>query len=185
MDKKKHNGLLDDERGIAMVEFALALPFLLLLFMGGFEVNRYILLHQKVEKTAYTVADVVTQSTSVTQSQLNQIFTAAEEIMQPYAFGGDGIVIVNSVYKGSGVSPVVRWRYSGGGTLARSSQLGEVGGTASLPEGLTLNDSDNIIIAEVYYRYHPVLEGTAVTEADIYKTAIFKPRLGALITAPN
>ncbi len=174
-----------DERGIAAVEFALALPILALLFLSGFEVNRYILLHQKVEKTAYTVADVVAQSESVTQSQLNQIFTAAKEIMDPYDFNADGIVIVSSIYKSGTSNPTVRWRYSGGGTLSRTSKLGSVGASATLPGGLTLNASDNVIIAEIYYRYHPLLQGAVVDEADIYKTSIFKPRLGALITTPN
>lgn len=170
---------------MAAVEFAIALPMLALLFLGGFETSRYILLHQKVEKVAYTVSDVVSQSESVTQSQLDQIYTAAEQIMQPYSFGVDGRVMVSSVYKDGAASPTVRWQYAGGGTLSRSSQIGAVGSIATLPEGLTLNASDNIIIAEVYYRYHPVLGGTAIVENDIYKTAIFKPRLGALITTPN
>lgn len=184
-DSRNLQGVLRDEHGVAAVEFALALPMLAAMFLGGFEVNRYILVHQKVEKVTYTVADVVAQSQSVTESQLDQIFVAAEEIMRPYDFGDDGVVIVTSVSKSGTETSKVRWRYSGGGSLSRNSEVGAVGGTASLPGGLTLNAGDNVIIAEVYYRYHPVLEGTAVSESDIYKTAIFKPRLGALVTTPN
>ena len=49
------------ERGIAAVEFALVSPILFLLLLGGVEVGRYILVHQKVEKMAYSVSDVVSQ----------------------------------------------------------------------------------------------------------------------------
>ncbi len=173
------------EQGIAAVEFALVLPFLVLLFLGGFEVNRYILMHQKVEKVAYTLADVVAQSTSITTAQLNQVYTAAEQIMLPYSFGADGVVIVSSIYKSGTSSPVIRWSYRGGGTLDRSSMIGTVNGVATLPPGLILNDKDNIIISEVFYVYRPVLTGTLIGVTDIYKTALFKPRLGALLTAPN
>ena len=185
MATRQRRNIIRDEHGLAAVEFALVLPMLAAMFLGGFELNRFILVHQKVEKVTYTVADVVAQSQSVTQSQLDQIFIAAEEIMQPYDFGDDGVVIVTSVSKSGTENPKVRWRYTGGGTLSRSSTVGAVDATASLPGGLTLNAGDNVIVAEVYYRYHPVLEGTAVSESDIYKTAIFKPRLGALVTTPN
>lgn len=185
MTTQRRSNFLRDEYGVAAVEFALVLPMLAALLIGGFEVNRFLLVHQKVEKVTYTVADVVAQSESVTQSQLNQIFVAAQEIMQPYSFDGNGIVIVSSVSKTGTESPKVRWRYTGGGTLARSGQIGSVGATASLPGGLTLGAGDNVIVAEVYYRYHPVLESAALEESDIYKTAIFKPRLGALVTTPN
>lgn len=174
------------ENGVAAIEFALTAPILMLLLLGGVELSRFILLHQKVEKVAYTVSDVVAQSTSVTRSQLDQIYTAAEQIMLPYSFGADGVVIVNSVYKSSSnATPTIRWVYQGGGTLARTSQIGVANGNATLPPGLTLNDKDNIIIAEVYYTYRPLLTGSMIPVTDIYKMAIFKPRLGALITAPN
>lgn len=176
----------DCKAGVAAVEFAFVAPILLTLLLGGYELGQYFLVHQKVEKVAYTVADVTSQQTSVTGAQLNQILESAAQIMDPYEFGSDGVVIITSVYKADATSqPVVRWQYSGGGTLARSSKIGTKNQVAALPDGLTLNAADNIILAETYYEFAPQLTEAVIGEEELYKVAIYKPRLGALITDPN
>lgn len=177
--------LAHDNRGLAAMEFALCAPLLFMLFMGSYEVSRYILIMLKVEKTAYTIADVVAQSSTLSLSQMNQYVSASTQILLPYPFGTQGRVIVSSVYQNGAVPPsTVRWQYSGGGTLARSSQVGVLNGAATLPAGMTLVDRENIIIAEVYYRYEPYFTLGVLDAHDIYRTAIFKPRLGALTTPP-
>lgn len=174
------------ERGVAATEFAVALPFLMVLMLGGFELSRYVILHQKLEKIAYTVADVVSQSSAITNAQLNQAAIAAGTIMEPNDFSPQGLIIVSSVYQPQGSVPTVRWQYQGGGQLARESSVGLLGATASLPGNMPLNDKDNVIVAEVFYHYTPLLTGGVFTEGfDIYKATLFKPRLGALTTPPS
>lgn len=173
------------EQGIAAMEFAMVAPMLVLIFLGGYEINRYIQIAQKVDNVAYTVADVVSQQTSITNNQLAVYMEAATQLMQPLTFGSSGVVIVTSVYRASGsANAVVQWRYTGGGTLSRTSTLGNVGATATLPSGFTLNQRDNVIIVEVYYVFNPIMSGYVLSQTDIYKRAIFKPRLGALTTTP-
>ncbi len=175
----------DDEKGIAMVEFALCAPFLLILMMGAVEVSRYIIINQKLDKVAFTVSDVVAQSTVLTSGGINQLLVATQDIMEPYNFGADGIVYITSVTKDPNDYPTVRWRHTGGGGLSgNNSQVGDIGLTANLPAGFTLNDRDNIIIAEVYYRFTPLLTQNVLGEMIIYKMAIYKPRLGTLTAAP-
>ncbi len=170
--------------GVVATEFALMAPLLLILFMGGFEISRFLLVQQKTEKLAYTMADVVTQNSSLTQAQLTSMMNAATEIMKPYTFGGSGIVMVTSVYQNGTVNPpTVNWRSTGGGTLARTSKLGSVGGYATLPGLLSLNDNDNVIVAEVYYVYTPLFSSVVGTQ-DVYKAIVFKPRLGLLTSTP-
>ncbi len=53
--------LLVNNKGLALVEFALCLPLLLVLFFGTFELARFILIMQKVERTAYSLASIVSQ----------------------------------------------------------------------------------------------------------------------------
>jgi len=173
------------DKGVAATEFALALPFILGLMLGAFELSRYVIVHQKLEKVAYTISDVVSQSDTVTLAQLGQTVLAAATIMQPDEFQPNGVVFISSVYKSGTNAPTVRWQYRGGGALSRTSRIGVLNGVATLPNGLTLNDKDNIIISEVYYNYGPLLTGGLfLNEFDIYKTTIFKPRLGALTTPP-
>lgn len=173
------------ENGVAAVEFALMLPILLVLLLGGMDITRFMLYQQKVDRIAFTMADLVAQEQSVTTAQLNDIALGAAQIMQPFPFGAQGVVIVSSVYKDPNQAyPVIRWQYSGGGSLGRSSKIGNVGGTPILPNGLTLNGKDNVIIAEVYYRFSPLYNSGYTPDTDIYKVSIYKPRLGALLSLP-
>lgn len=170
------------EEGVACVEFATALPFLIALFMGSVEITRYILVTQKVEKSSVTISDVVAQSETIGVTQLNQLVTAVGQVMQPYTFNTNGYVIITSVTKTGTNAPRVNWQYTGGGTWVRPSQIGSVGLTASLPNGLTLNDRDTVIIAEVFYNFQPILVSEILTARPLYRVAVFKPRLGNLQT---
>jgi Flp pilus assembly protein TadG len=181
---RRLRALRNTEDGIAYVEFAVCLPFLLALFLGSVEVTRYILVAQKVEKSAVTISDVVAQSETITATQLNLLTTAVGEVMKPYSFDTNGYVIITSVTKTGTNAPTINWQYRGGGSWTQNSLVGTGQGfTATLPNGLTLNDRDTVIIAEVYYNFQPMLEiGDVVEAARLYKIAVFKPRLGDLRT---
>jgi len=171
---------------MAVTEFAIASGFFMLLLLGGFELARMVLVNQKVEKVAYISADVVAQSTLLTANQINEYMMAAAQVMVPFTFGANGLVIITSVARDPGQTQRVRWRSTGGGTMVATSRVGAVGGAATLPNGLVLNERDNVIVAEVFYRYNPMFAANGLYEqTDIYKTAVFKPRLGALTTAPQ
>lgn len=170
------------QSGVAYLEFAITLPFLLALFMGSVDVTRYILIAQKLEKVSTTVSDLVAQYQTMGTTQLNTLILAAGQVMQPYSFGSDGYVIVTSVTKTGTNPPVVNWQYAGGGTWSRPSLIGTQGSIATLPAGFTLNDKDNVIIAEVFYNYSPLIPNSVISGGQIYKLSVYKPRLGALNT---
>jgi len=171
-----------DEEGVAYLEFAVSLPFLMALFMGSVEVTRYILIAQKVEKSSVTISDVVAQSSTIGTAQLDLLISAVGEVMKPYSFGSNGYVIITSVTKTGTSAPVVNWQYTGGGTWVKPSLIGTTGGVATLPNGLTLNDKDTVIVSEVYYNYTPMTVNQIISGRQLYKVAIFKPRLGDLKT---
>jgi Flp pilus assembly protein TadG len=172
--------LWHNKDGVAYVEFALSLPFLLVLFIGSVEVTRFIIVSQKVEKSAVTISDVVSQAENITTTQLNQLITAVEQVMQPYSFDSNGFVVISSVSKTGTNAPRINWQYTGGGTWTQPSQIGTTGLTATLPNGLTLNDRDTVIIAEVYYNYTTLIPSELISNRQLYRVAVFKPRLGNL-----
>lgn len=175
-----------NRRGVTAVEFGLALPILMSLFFGCLEVTMKILASEKVEKLASTTADVVAQAEVATTTGLQQLLSATTEVMKPFDFGADGVVIITSVYLAAeGAQPVVNWRYTGGGQLSAASKLGNVGASATLPQGFVLNEKENAIVAEVYYRYQPLFPGILFNETTLYRRAFFKPRLAALTSPPT
>lgn len=175
-----------DRQGVAATEFALIAPALIILFYGTFEASRFLLISQKAEKLAFASSDVIAQSSTVTTAELNAMLDATVHVMNPYAFGPSGVVIVSSIYRAPGsTNPTIAWQRKGGGTLNKNSLLGTQGSRPTLPTGLTLAERDNIIVAEVYYNFVPLFTGAVFAPSTIYQRAFFKPRLGALNTAPG
>lgn len=175
------------QRGLAYLEFAISIPFLLVLLLGSIEVTRYILIAQKVEKVAVTLSDVVAQSATITSSEMGNIIKAAAQVMQPFTFNSNAYVIVTSVTQTGAPSvsnrPKVNWQYTGGGTWTQSSHIGTTGNDATLPTDFSLNDKDNVIIAEVFYNFTPLINNNIlIGTTSIYKIGVYKPRLGSLST---
>lgn len=174
------------EAGMAAVEFGLLLPLLMVMFYGCIEVTRYILIVQKTEKLAHTIADVTAQSKTVTVASENQLFEATQDIMQPFSTGANSRILVSSLYRGQGVANArVNWRLSGGGTMNVTSTLGNVGTTPTMPGGFTFNERENVIAAEVFYQFSPLISNQFFGTTTIYRSAFYKPRLGALTATPS
>ncbi|MDX2028827.1 MAG: TadE/TadG family type IV pilus assembly protein [Alphaproteobacteria bacterium] len=173
------------QKGVAAVEFALTLPIWITLLLGAMDGSYCLVINERADRIAYSVTDIVAQYQTITIANLNDITLAAGQLMQPFNFGANGVVIVTSVYKPPGQNPTIRWQYTGGGTLTRNSQIGNTGGAPVLPNGLVLNDNDNVILSEVFYEFDPLfLSAELFSDGTIYRTAVYKPRLSPLITPP-
>lgn len=168
------------QEGVAYLEFALILPILLLLLLGGVEVSRYIQAAQKVDKMTHTIVDLIAQAPTISDSELDQIMVAAEHVMTPYPFANNGVIIVSCIGYNEYGQLRVKWQHSGGGTLPRSSAIGNEGDSPDLPEGFTLDTRDNVIVAESYFAFTPIINDTYVEATDLYRTAYYLPRLGEL-----
>jgi hypothetical protein len=177
-----------DNRGVAAIEFALALPMLIALLIGCLEVTFKIWSTQKAEKLSVTLSDVIAQSTAVTNSDLVSLTGAVDKIMDPFPFGADeGKIIISSIYVTQGETDAkVNWQcfFPPSGGFSAVSRLGIKDATANLPAGFTLAPKDNIIVTEVFYKYKPIAPGLMFDESIVYRRALFKPRLGTLIVNP-
>lgn len=188
-------------RGVAAVEFALTLPIWITLLLGMSDGAYCMLVNERVDRISYSVTDIVTQYQTISQANLADISQAAGQIMQPLSFDQNGVLIVTSVYQAAGQLPRICWQYTsttrptgGAKPPIPTSKIGVANGNsdctkgtlATLPNGLTLNDNDNVIISEVYYTFTPMFITEALfTAGDIYRSAVYKPRLSPLITIPS
>lgn len=172
-------------RGVAAVEFALTIPIWILLFLGLTDTAMLLIQSERVDRISYSVTDIVTQSEMITNADLQNILSASSQLMNPFPFGARGAAIVSSIYKPAGQPATIKWQYTGGGTLTRGSRIGSVGATPILPNGLVLNDNENIVTTEVFYAYEPLFVNAGILAAhDLYRVAIYKPRLSPLINPP-
>lgn len=170
------------QRGLAAIEFALTLPIMIALLVGSADIAYMMLLSQRVDRVAYAVTDIVSQSETVpSRADLDTIMLAAGQLMQPFPFGNDGVVVVTSVYRPTGQGPRICWQHASGGSLVRSSLIGAPGEAPNMPNGLTINEKENVIISEVFYDFRPMFINAGILSAgDFYRVAVYKPRLSLL-----
>ena len=177
--------LLGDKGNVA-VEFALALPVLIFMLLASAELGRFVILHQKLDRVAVTISDLVSRAETISESDLNDIFMAAVQVAEPFDLGGLGRVVVSSVINSDGTAPIVAWQRAGGGTYAATSQVGSEGGPASLPDGFVVRQGETAIISEVFFDFTPFLSELIVAPQVLYRRAHHRPRLGTLDTVdPN
>lgn len=166
--------------GLAYLEFALVFPVLMLLFLGGVDLSRYVQAGQKTDRVTHTVVDLIAQAPTISEQELDQIMVAVEHIMKPHDFSSDGVIIVSCVGYNDLGALVVKWQRKGGGTFDRDSVIGEVGETPTLPTGFVVEERDNVIIAETYFSFSSLINDALMAPVEIYRTAFYLPRIGEL-----
>ena len=72
-----------DGRGVSAVEFALIAPLLVTIYFAGIEVTTAVAVDRKMTLVAHTVADLVAQSSSITNSEMTDILNAAAAVSSP------------------------------------------------------------------------------------------------------
>jgi TadE-like protein len=166
--------------GNVAVEFALAVQVLLMLMLASAELARFVILHQKMDRVATTVSDLVSRAETINETELADIFEAIGEVAYPFGIADLGVVIVSSVTYPAGEGPIVAWQRSGGGSYSGTSQVGTEGNSATLPDGFEVREGETAIICEVYFDFTPFLSEMIVAPQIIYRTAHHRPRLGTL-----
>jgi hypothetical protein len=165
--------------GNVAVEFALTLPVLMLLMLGSAEMARFVILHQKVDRIAVTTSDLVARAETIKESELQDIFAAAEFVARPFDLPNLGVVIVSAIIN-TGSGATVAWQRSGGGSATHTSQIGSEGGVATLSADFDVREGETAIIAEVFYDFEPFLSELIVEPQTLYRRAHHRPRLGTL-----
>lgn len=162
-----------DKRGVSAVEFAMLLPLMLTLYLGGVEVSQGISIDRKVTLTARTVADLVAQVSSIDTAGVNAALGAASAVMAPYP-DTNAKVTVSVVDIDANGNAKIKWSSSKNGT-ARA-----VGSSVALPSALN-TPSSSLVWGEASYDYQPSI-GYVVTGSMSLTDQIFmRPRLSETV----
>lgn len=172
------------ENGIASVEMAIALPFLVSLLLSGVEVTRYILLNQKLERASTTIADLAAREETISESTIADIFEITEEVMRPFQIDANTTVILSSIIKSGSAAPKVVWQRSYGtsNTPSSGSQYGVTGEDAKLPSSFVMRSGEGVITAEVAHDFKATFLDDLIPDVTLFKDAIYRPRYGAQYT---
>jgi len=155
--------LASDCRGLAATEFAFIVPLMLVMFFGTVEFSSGVAADRKVSLMARTLADLTSQNTSVTDTQLQNFFNASNAIMWPYVASPPPTPNpVNSTISELYIDPatgVARVQWSQG------SAPRTVGSPAPLPASLIGTDpttkailpNQYLLFSEVNFQYVPTI----------------------------
>jgi len=172
--------LLNCRRGTIAAEFAIALPLLVTILLGVVEIGRFTLLHQKIDRVASSVGDLVARAETLTTQDIDNIFLAVQHIASPFDIGANGAVIVSGVTATGGAAPRVAWQRKGAGAATATSHFGAAGTAATLPTGMLVRDGETVIVTEVFFDFLPFMFAEVAPAARLYRSALFRPRIAAL-----
>lgn len=133
-------------RGLALVEFAMVAPVLLLLYLGGYVALDALACNRKVTLAARSMADLTARYAAVTNSDLSTIAGGASQIMWPYGSSTTVKVRISQVLVTSSSAATVVWS-QGQNITARTA-----GASMTIPANLASNGS-YLILGEVAYTY--------------------------------
>jgi Flp pilus assembly protein TadG len=166
-----------DRRGVSAVEFALVLPVMLALYIGGVEVGDGFAISFKSTLAARTVTDLASQYISIDNSDMSNILGAASTVLTPYATSNVVVTLSEITTNAQGVGKIV-WSNSLNGTAR------VVGATITLPTKLqTANIT--IMFGEVTYPYTPAMGYVLTGTITIYESFYFYPRMSTTIARVN
>ncbi len=163
--------LAREKRGVSAVEFALIAPLLVSLYLGCVEISDGVSADRKVTLVASTVANLVTQSTTLAASDMTNIFDASSAIIAPYSTANLKIT-VSCISIDANKNATVKWSATRNGTA--------LSGTVTVPTDLQVA-STQLVYAQASYAYTPVIGYTITGTLNMSEKMYMMPR----ITAPT
>lgn len=171
-----------DRRGIAAVEFALLLPFLLILLIGMSETVTALNTDRKVSQVASSAADLVAQTETISVGEIADIMVAAEQIMLPYSDSPLDVIVASVTFNEAG-QPKVDWSLNKSGANIWGS---ETTPPIDIPESISVAGS-SLIVGKASYTYVPLFASMLqkifprATSMELEDTYFLKPRLSTKV----
>lgn len=162
-----------DTRGVSAVEFALILPVMLTLLFAGAETTTGLQINRKVTNTARALADLASQSATLSNAEIANILNAAADVLAPFPIANAKIVVTGIQTDKYGVSRVV-WSsaknmtaYNKDAVMTLPADLRPAAGTEAF-----------FVLSEVKYTYTPAVAYLISGSINISDRLYMGPRVG-------
>lgn len=162
------------QSGMAAVEFALILPILVVLWIGGVEVTQALSVDRRLNNLASSIGDLTARRKKLTTTQVNEIFNIAPGAMFPYSAAGLQMRLTAVAIDSDGDATVDWSRAQGTTAYAQDANMNDL-----VPENLRTagGSSSQIIMSEVSYTYKPAVGYVITGDLDLDDRMFFVPRL--------
>ena len=160
--------LARDQRGVSAVEFALLAPLMIGLYLGCAEISDGVAADRKVSLIAAAVANLTSQVTTISSSDMTNILAASSAIVVPYSSTNLKIT-VSCLNIDANKTVTTKWT---------ATLNGGVGSTTSVPSALQVASSQ-LILSQVSYAYKPVVGYTITGTLTLSDHMFMAPRISA------
>ena len=135
-----------ERTGIAAVEFALVVPFIIVMFLASVDAVFVLTAKRKVAVATYSIADVSSRALNLSPDNLSAIADLGRLILTPFDASQARILITGAEVMSNGNQAVVRWSHLSVAPISATGQI--AGGGATLPAAgssvIEPNDGDII-----------------------------------------
>ncbi len=169
------------DNGVAAIETAIILPFMMLLFFGMIDLTAMISFNRKITYSASVVADLVAQNrTSVTKPMVDDYYKAAEMIIAPTPATAFKIDVYGYRKVGTNITKIWQTGKAGG------PACGTTPDTAAMVPLMTANNDVVVAIACMdYVPYVGTFLGESIlgaTTFNVEQAIMVRPRSTATLT---
>ncbi len=158
-----------DCRGVAAVEFGVALPVMVVMFCGMYEISAATITYMKVIDAADTVVDLAGQYKTVSSSDIDNFYLAGKMVMQPDSGAALGLAIASVTFDATTGNPSVAWQVTRGGAAAMTD-------AASAATNLG-SKGDSVLVTQATYTYTSILKYLLPNGLTITSRVFTRPRL--------
>jgi Flp pilus assembly protein TadG len=173
---KKLTGFVRERRAASAVEFALITPLMLLMYFGTVELSQGVALDRKVTLTARTLSDLVAQSTSISNTDMSNVFAASAAILTPYLSSPLQARVTAVYINAAGIANVI---WSDGYNMTGRG----VGSVVTVPAGLLVPNTE-LIWGEASYAYTPTVGYVVKNTINLSETYYARPRQSNTVCRP-
>jgi Flp pilus assembly protein TadG len=165
------------EKGVAAVEFALILPFMVVLLFGSIEVTQAISASRKLIMSTRTAGDLSSQVTTLDDTDYASIYSAVAAVYAPFDPTKGTMVVSGITVSTTGIA-TVSWSASAYRNPRACSS------TVTLPANLmpTLGTTAFIVWAEGTFNYTPTLGYVISGSLALTEQLFMRPRVGSVVT---
>jgi Flp pilus assembly protein TadG len=180
-----------DRRGVAAVEFALIAPLMVTMYFGVAELTEGLMTSRKVSAVASTIGDLTAQAASTSTTQVSDIFTVGQTVMQPYPVTGTTLRMrISSVTVDANGSPKVDWSQGTSGLtgLAKGAVVAlplATKAAPSDPDKPFIGSGQSVIVAEAHYAFASPVARYMPAISDMHDTLYLAPRQGVQVACPT
>jgi len=168
--------LIRNQGGTALIEFALILPIMVSLFLGVFEVTRYVAADMRLANAAQVMADMVAQQTNVsdTATSMTDFCNASKDSMYPLAGASLKVAVASVTHYSSGTSQ--DW------SDVTCNTATAIANSTTLASTLIPNVNDSVIIVQATYAYTSPISYVPKSSYTMTQSAFARPRNVTTVT---